>query len=193
MKLVLLFGPQAVGKMTVGQELEKETGLKLFHNHMTIEMLEPFFGFSEDMWKISDKMREEVFRAYSKTAQEGMIFTFVWVFNKQEDWDMVEKIRSIFESEGAEVYYVELEADLDARLERNRTPNRLEHKPTKRNVEDSEKRLIQSMDDLRLNSEDGEIDAANYVKINNSHLSPKEVVDVIRKKFDFEQVSLSST
>jgi ATP-dependent protease Clp ATPase subunit len=31
MKFVLIFGPQAVGKMTVGQELEKITELKLFH------------------------------------------------------------------------------------------------------------------------------------------------------------------
>ena len=37
-KLVLLTGPQAVGKMTVGQELAKITGLKLFHNHMTIDL-----------------------------------------------------------------------------------------------------------------------------------------------------------
>jgi shikimate kinase len=34
MKFVLIFGPQAVGKMTVGQELAKITGLKLFHNHI---------------------------------------------------------------------------------------------------------------------------------------------------------------
>ncbi|MDR1690136.1 MAG: AAA family ATPase [Clostridiales bacterium] len=30
MKPVILFGPHAVGKMTVGQELAKITGLKLF-------------------------------------------------------------------------------------------------------------------------------------------------------------------
>lgn len=33
MKFILITGPQAVGKMTVGQELEKITNLKLFHNH----------------------------------------------------------------------------------------------------------------------------------------------------------------
>lgn len=37
MKFVLIFGPQAVGKMTVGHEIEKITDLKLFHNHMTID------------------------------------------------------------------------------------------------------------------------------------------------------------
>ncbi len=40
MKFILIFGPRAVGKMTVGHELEKITSLKLFHNHQTIELLE---------------------------------------------------------------------------------------------------------------------------------------------------------
>lgn len=48
-KFVLIFGPQAVGKMTVGQELAKMTDLKLFHNHMTIDLLEPLYGFSPEM------------------------------------------------------------------------------------------------------------------------------------------------
>ena len=33
MKLVFLFGNAAVGKMTVGQELMKRTGLRLPHDH----------------------------------------------------------------------------------------------------------------------------------------------------------------
>ena len=41
MKLVLLVGSGAVGKMTVGQALAKKTGLRLFHNHM---MIEPVYG-----------------------------------------------------------------------------------------------------------------------------------------------------
>ena len=36
-KLVLIIGAGAVGKMTVGQELMKITNLRLFHNHMMIE------------------------------------------------------------------------------------------------------------------------------------------------------------
>lgn len=36
-KLVLIVGAGAVGKMTVGQELMKITNLRLFHNYMMIE------------------------------------------------------------------------------------------------------------------------------------------------------------
>ena len=45
-KFIMIVGPQAVGKMTVGQELSKITNLKLLHNHMTIELLTKIFALS---------------------------------------------------------------------------------------------------------------------------------------------------
>ena len=38
-KLVIILGNIAVGKMTVGQDLMKITDLRLFHNHMTNELV----------------------------------------------------------------------------------------------------------------------------------------------------------
>ncbi|MFZ3578836.1 AAA family ATPase [Virgibacillus sp. DJP39] len=184
MKFVLLFGPQAVGKMTVGQELARTTDLKLFHNHMTIDLLEPFFGFTPEMWRLSSLFREEIFKTFSRSDSYGMIFTYVWAFNKKEDWEAVEKMCAIFNSEKADVYFVELEADTKERLIRNRTPNRLEHKPTKRNIEQSERNLLDSLKDLRLNSIEGEIDRKNYVKINNTNLSAGEVAQMVKDEFN---------
>ncbi|WP_430787561.1 AAA family ATPase [Virgibacillus flavescens] len=183
MKFVLLFGPQAVGKMTVGQELSKTTGLKLLHNHMTIDLLEPFFGFSPEMWRLSGLFREEIFKAVAKSDGEGMIFTYVWAFNKDEDWKSVENVCEIFTAAGAEIYFVELEADVEERVQRNKTANRLEHKPTKRNVDQSEKELLSSMKKLRLNSKPGEINKENYIRINNTNLSAEEVAEKIKIEF----------
>lgn len=101
----------------------------------------------------------------------------------QEDWDYVDKVCDIFESKGAEVYFVELEAELDERLERNKSPHRLEHKPTKRNIEFSEGELISSMEKYRLNSLEGEIKRENYIRINNKELSPEKVAKIIKDKF----------
>lgn len=184
MKLIIIFGPQAVGKMTVGQELEKQTDLKLFHNHMTIDLLHPFFGFSSETWRLSDLIRSEIFKAIAKSKQTGMIFTYVWAFNMQEDWDFVNTTCNIFESEGWDVCFVELEADLVERIERNKSENRLLHKPTKRNIEESEQELRSSLDKYRLNSLPGEMTRDNYIKINNTHLTPEQVATLIKAQFN---------
>ena len=183
MKFVLIFGPQAVGKMTLGQELAKVTELKLFHNHMTIELLEPLFSFSPEMWKLSTLFRKEIFKAVAESELNGLIFTYVWAFDQQEDWDFVDQTCEIFESQGATIYFVELEADMDVRLERNKSPHRLEHKPTKRNVDWSENELRESMEKHRLHSHKGEIKNENYIKINNTNLIATEVAEIISDRF----------
>ncbi|MEH6993873.1 AAA family ATPase [Neobacillus drentensis] len=184
MKFVLIFGPQAVGKMTVGQELAKITGLKLFHNHMTIEMVTPIFDFgTKEGQRLVSLFRKEIFEAAAKSDLEGLIFTYVWAFNHSSDWNYVNEVCKIFESRGGTVYFVELEADLNERLERNKSPHRLEHKPTKRNIEWSENNLKKSLEKDRLNSLDGEITKEEYIRINNTNMSAEEVAKVIKDKF----------
>ncbi|HDR7794156.1 TPA: AAA family ATPase [Bacillus luti] len=182
-KFVLIFGPQAVGKMTVGQELAKMTDLKLFHNHMTIDLLEPLYGFSPEMWRLTHLFRKEIFQSFSKSDHYGMVFTYVWAFNEKKDWDDVESICNIFRSQGVDIYFVELEADVEERLQRNKTPNRLEHKPTKRNIEQSEQNLLSTFESFRLNSREGEITEKNYIRINNTNLNATEVAQIIKKEF----------
>lgn len=186
MKLILIFGPQAVGKMTVGQELAKITDLKLFHNHMTIDLVGHFFDYSTKEGKrLVHLFRQEIFEEASKSDMYGMIFTYVWAFNLQDDWDYVNQVSQLFESRGGTVYYVELEADLEERLERNKSDNRLKHKPSKRDIEWSEADLKNSMDSYRLNSLDGEIQYSNYIKINNTKLDAQEVAKIIKQTFHF--------
>ena len=184
MKFIIIFGPQAVGKMTVGHELEKITGIKLFHNHQTLELLEPYFGFTPKMFELSNSFRNQIFKAVTESNLNGLIFTYVWAFDLQEDWEYINEICLIFEAKNAEVYFVELEADLDVRVERNKTPFRLEQKPTKRNIEWSEYELKNTMKKHRMNSNQGEISHENYLRINNTHLSPTEIATIINEKFD---------
>jgi hypothetical protein len=184
MKLVIIFGPHAVGKMTVGQELAKTTGLKLFHNHMTIDVVSNLFeSMPQERSRLTNLFRKEVFEAYSKSNEYGMIFTYMWAFDAQEDWDYISYVEDMFTSRGAEVYYVELEADYDLRIERNKTENRLLNKSTKRDIKHSEGlfRMLESK--FRLNSLEGEITKKNYLRINNTNLSPDAVAQMIKDKF----------
>ena len=181
MKLVLLFGDAAVGKMTVGQELMKLTGLRLFHNHMTIEPVLEIFG-SFHIRAIS-RMRDVIFEEFSMTDLPGMIFTFMWDFDRPEDWDYVEHIKSFFEPFDAEICYVELIASQEVRLARNATENRLKNKPSKRNLELSNQRLINDDLNHRCVSKPGEIPFPNYLRINNEHISAAEAARMIRDHF----------
>ena len=184
MKLVLIFGPQAVGKMTVGHELEKITHLKLFHNHMTIDLVNPFFDYGTSEGKrLVNLFREEIFKEVAKSNLYGLIFTFVWAFDMKSDWDYVDRVCEIFESNGGTVYFVELEADMDTRLERNKTPHRLIHKPSKRNIDWSEKDLLDSIGKHRLNSLKDEIKREHYLRINNTNKTAEEVAKLIKERF----------
>ena len=86
MNFIIIFGPQAVGKMTVGHELEKIADLKLFHNHMTIEMVDPFVSFGTDKGRdLVRHLRGEIFKAVAAGDSAGMIFTYLWNFESSFD------------------------------------------------------------------------------------------------------------
>lgn len=182
MKLVLIVGDGAVGKMTVGQELMKITDLRLFHNHMTIEpVLEIFNDFNVD---VIMKLRYLIFNEFVKTDNYGMIYTCMWAYDSQQDWDIMTKIINIFKEAGSELYCVELTAPLDIRLQRNVTENRLANKASKRNIEASNERLIRHTNEHRFISHDGEVPIENFIRIDNSNLEADEVARIIKYKFN---------
>ena len=184
MKLVTIFGPHAAGKMTVGQHLARITDLKLFHNHMTIEPITDLFsGYPEHFARLRDLFRSEIFNSFLNTDQYGMIFTYMWAFDAQEDWDYINDLERLFLSHNAEVYYVELEADYDTRLLRNKTENRLLHKPSKRNLEYSEQLFKDLEQKYRLNSLPDEIKKEHYLRINNTNLPPEQAAQMIKETF----------
>lgn len=176
MKLVLIVGSGAVGKMTVGQELMKITDLKLFHNHMMIEPVIDVFGYFKG--DTISRLREIIFDDFLKSDYVGMIFTFMWAFDMETEWEYVENLVNKFD----EVYCIELIASQEIRLERNKTENRLKHKASKRDIDESNKRLLNE-DKHRLVSYEGEIPFKNYLRINNENKSAKEVAEIIKKKF----------
>ena len=178
MKLVLIIGAGAVGKMTVGQELMKITNLRLFHNHMMIEPVIDIFGYFKGDTIL--KLREIIFDDFVKSNNYGMIHTLMWAFDMKSDWEYVENIVKKFD----EVYCVELIASQKVRLERNKTENRLLNKASKRDIEASNNRIINNEDIYRLVSNEGEIPFKNYLRINNENLEATEVAKMIKETFN---------
>ena len=184
-KFVVISGPQAVGKMTVGQELSKLIGYKLLYNHMTIEMVRLIFDYDKSAYgRMNQLIRYEIFKEFSKSNEKGIIFTGCFDFGKdfEEEKEETDKWMELFE----ESYVIELETTLEERLKRNKTANRLEHKVSKRDLEWSENELLKSLEKHRLNSVEGEGEKIfkNYMKINNTNISAEEVAKMIKEKFN---------
>ncbi len=180
MDFFIITGPQAVGKMTVGEELAFQRGYKLFHNHMTIDLLMKLFTY-EQARPLIVEFRKRIFEEFLNSEEKGLIFTFLWAYELQSDWDYINWLRELYKEHN--VYIVELYADIDTRLSRNVTENRLEKKWTKRDIEGSNYRLKETLKKHRVTSLDNEVTFDNYIKIDNTFLSPKEVVDKIKKEF----------
>lgn len=188
MELIVIMGPQAVGKMTVGREVEKLVDAKLLYNHETIDLYANFLGYGKETFRLSNETRFNLFRAFVQNEYNivnGIIFTVVVGFDLEEDRVFLKEISDIFTDVGGKVYLIELEADLETRLERNVGESRLQAKPSKRNLEFSRNELLASHEKHRLNSLPGEVaeivPKAHYLRINNCELEADETAKRIQE------------
>ena len=188
MNFVLIFGPAAVGKMTVGQAMVDKLDYKLFHNHRSIELTLNIFDYGEEGFReINEGIRSLVFDTVSKSKTlKGFIFTLVWALDCKDDWEYVQKLKTRFESEGWEFYFVELYATQAVRLQRNKTEFRIQQKASKQDIERSERFLLQSDEKWQLNSDGNLLTEKNYVRIDNSNKTPEEVAELICAEFGFK-------
>lgn len=106
MILVFLYGPPAVGKLTVAKKLADLTGFKLFHNHLTVDLVTSLFDFThESAQKLSSEFRLEMLEEAAK-ANLNVIFTYVYAKNLDDDF--VEKVIKIIEKNKGKVLFVQL-------------------------------------------------------------------------------------
>ena len=181
--LIFIIGSQAVGKMTVGQELSRATGYKFMSNHQTIEMLLPIFDYGSPSFKrLLFNFRLSIFEEVAASELSGFIVSFVPEFDSALDRAQTECYAAPFLRRGDRVLFVELEASFETRLARNLTEHRLHHKPSKRDTEFSEK-LLRQEEEYCTNSDSDFPYSYPHLKINNEALSPQEVVSEICAHF----------
>ena len=185
--LVILFGPPAVGKMTVGDALARRTGLRLFHNHLTIDLALRFFEFGTPPFsRLVSEFRTRIFEEVAASPLSGMIFTYVWDLDEESDTRFVERVSGLFRAHGADVWLVELAASQTERLRRNETEFRLAEKPSKRDLMQSRARLLEHDEKYRLNSRDEFVGRSDYLRIDNTELTPDEVAERIIERFGLD-------
>jgi hypothetical protein len=194
MDLVIIFGPAAVGKMTVGHALCELTGFKLFHNHATIEPVLGIFPFgSAPFRRLVSEFRRRVIEEAAGSDLPGLVFTYVWALEDAGDTDTVAAYIRIVEQAGGRARLVELYADQDERLTRNNTEFRLAQKASKRDLERSRHNLLAMDTDYTLNTggprtkAEELIERHDHLRIDNTNLTPEQAAERVVEAFELHE------
>jgi len=185
LKLIVIFGPAAVGKTTVGIELSKLIGYKLFHNHVLLDPLYDYYTFAdEQLMRLTCEFRSRLFEEFGKSNFKGIIFTYVWALDEDDDHKELLKYINLLNIKLSDVLFVELESEQKERLYRNKTELRLQIKKSKRNIEESEYFLIESDKKYKMNSNGDFFYPNQHIKIINTKLSPVDVAHIIQNEMN---------
>jgi hypothetical protein len=182
--LLFVVGPPAVGKMSVGQAIADRTGLRLFHNHIAIELALRYFDYGSPAFhRIDGQIRRLVIEEVAASDLPGLVFTYVWAFNLPEDQALVEEYAKPFRERGAHVLFVELEATQAELLKRIAGLSRLAEKPSRRDLDASRRDLLEIDARYQLNSGGKFDERQDYLRINNTLLTPSEVAERVIEHF----------
>ena len=125
MKFVFLYGPPAVGKLTIATELQKVTGYKLFHNHLVLNIMRDVFGSEHPIRKrLGRQLRLMIFEEAAE-ANINLIATFGAA--GPDYFTFFDQIIECVESHDSTVCLVQLTAPKETLLERVDKQSRKDH------------------------------------------------------------------
>ncbi len=118
MQLIFIYGPPAVGKLTVAIELGRITEFPVFHNHLVVDVLLPVFAFgSPPFVDLREAIWMQVVERATREKADGLIFTFCPETTVHPDF--VNRLTTVVEGTGGEVLPVQLicpEDEIERRL-----------------------------------------------------------------------------
>jgi len=118
MKLLFLYGPPAVGKLTVARDVAARTGYRLFHNHLTVNLALAVFDFGTPGFIA---LREQIWFATFRRALADHVAGLIFTFNPENSVPQrfIDELFAEIAAGGGEVIPVELTAPkavIEARL-----------------------------------------------------------------------------
>ena len=179
-RLVMIFGPAAVGKMTVGQALADATGFKLLYNHRIVDLVTDLFEFGTAGFH--QLARPFTLQMLDAAAEHGidLILTHGLIFRWPSARTLIDDFSAAYRTRGGEVSYVELATPLAVRLARNETENRRRHKK----VDWATPERLREMEDWAPWNSNGDFPyPERHLVIDNTALDPDEVAAMIQRRF----------
>jgi hypothetical protein len=172
MKLVFIYGAPGTGKLTVAREVSRLTGLRLFHNHLTVDLAASLFDHgSPEYFDYVRHLRLEAFERAAK-ANIDLIFTF-WY--SSISGPSVERYRNVIETAGGEVLFTRLHCRPEILEQRVTSPSRQNWKISS----------VQELRDAFAQYPTSFVDTipGTQLEIDNSDLEPRVVAEQIVTNF----------
>ncbi|KNX39449.1 hypothetical protein VV01_12995 [Luteipulveratus halotolerans] len=172
--------------MTVGRAVCARSGFRLFHNHHTIEPLIEVFDHGTPPFNLLNAEFRR--RVIEEAAASGtrLVFTYAFAVDLVEDVAEVERLIAPYADAGLPVSAVELQADLDTRLARNRGADRIAAKPSKRDLAWSDDHVRSTHATYRMHTAPDDPSAADallarmpHLRLDNTSLSPQAAAGAI--------------
>jgi hypothetical protein len=173
MNLIFIHGAPAVGKLTVARHLAELTGFRLFHNHLTVDLLSAVFDFGSEPFVI---LREQIWLAvFGEAAHQNvsLIFTFNPESTVRERFigDTIEAV----ESAGGKVLFVELSCTSEELEQRLESPSRTQFGKLRSVEQYQELKQAGAFEFAKLPDSGASFDTTNR--------NPKETAELIAEHF----------
>jgi len=124
MELLFIYGAAAVGKLTIGRELAKLTGFRLFHNHLTVDAVMAVFDFGSEPFI---NLREQIWLSvFKEAAQRNVSVIFTFSPERTVRTSFIGETLNAVESSGGKVLFVELTCPIEELERRIENPSRAE-------------------------------------------------------------------
>jgi len=129
--LVVLYGPPAAGKTTIGRDLAAFTGYRFFFNHLTVPAAKAIFPGAhqphpdERYTQLLHTLRLDCLNV---AAEAGFDTIFTIAYSGARDDVFMQEIADTFLSRGGQVQFVELHAPANVLLNRVANRDRVELK-----------------------------------------------------------------
>ena len=120
--VIFLHGPAAAGKHTIGSLLSERSGLPLFHNHLTVDLIKALFDFGTQPFC---DLRATIWRAtFEEAARAGKSFIFTFNPENSVDPELIADLDAIVRKHDGTMHYVELLCSDDEVVKRIDNPSR---------------------------------------------------------------------
>ena len=181
--VVIFYGAFAVGKYTVAKEFQKETGFRFFHNHHTVDLVDELFPRATlPSARLNEKIRFEAFKEIARSKINVVVthaYSAEFVSKTGiSDPGYVKKVEKIINTGGGVCYFVHLVASDETLIKRVSGKSRRKFKKLKDPV--IMKKVLKEIGrDFKTSAP-----VKNNLQIDNTNLSPKKVVQIVRKHFN---------